>query len=56
MDAEVLGIIKISSTVSGDNPPEMEIGDILHRRESEDGLPGGNEVVEGGAFQGDAKG
>jgi WG containing repeat len=46
MDAEIFRVIDIRAAVLGHQPPERQVGDVLHRREREDGLRGVEQLLE----------
>src|SRR3954471_24086773 len=52
-DAEVFGEIKISVTVTGDQAHETQVGDVLHRREGEDGRVALEQVLKVGRQESD---
>lgn len=50
VDAEIFGVIDVRTAVGRHEFPEREVGDILHRRERENGLRAGKELLELGVI------
>ena len=48
VDSEVLGVVEIGAAVAVDDGPELEIGDILHRGQDQQGAARREDVGDGG--------